>query len=434
MKIAFLIRHASNYRLLGVVIDRALEAGYEVEIWPDHGFPTTGTKKYLAPAEAGTPTFEHGRPVVRGYDGPDDLVRRLDTSDADAVVSLIPLRDATGGGAPQRHPAWVMLQTGPDTFSYASEHLATADLLMLQSPWWLDWGIVNRSIQDGGSDVALLRARIEPLCRFVGYPEVETLPLVDRNAVRARWGIPIDQPVVVLLPFPQGVGKQSFWPKKIFGEPSRARRLFNVVAHRELDYLGAAWGRKNDVDVVRAIRAFCDRNGAFLLAKSRRKTPIPDYLRAVADKCVYDEGFYPPTIVEALSVASLCLSYFSLGVLEATVMGVPHICVPFRSKDYLNKYAGIRETTYYDTLFHRQDGGLFEFKGVTRTMSPAELIAELPTRTFEDFRIDPAAQRQYLKKFFGETDGRAAARTVEAIARVVEERRARAENTAGTRA
>ena len=54
--------------------------------------------------------------------------------------------------------------------------------------------------------------------------------------VRRRWGIPRDRPVVLLVPFPQGVGQTSFWPKRIFGEPSRARRTLHVLRAGDWSY------------------------------------------------------------------------------------------------------------------------------------------------------------------------------------------------------
>jgi hypothetical protein len=393
-----------------------------VECWLDYGFPRTGAKGYLFPAEAAMPIFQHGRPHVQSYAGPPDLAQRLATTDVDAFVSLTPIDVDTGGAALTRRPLWVMLQTGPDTFHYASDHLAGCDLLALHSPWWLEWGAARRGIVEGTNNVPALRARIEPLCRYVGYSEAEAVRLVDREAVRHQWGIPINQPVVVLLPFPQGVGRQSFWPKNIFAEPSRSRRLLNVVTHREFAYVGAAWGRENDVDVARAIRRFCDRNGAFLLIKSREKTPIPDYLRAVADHCIYDEGFYPPTIVKALSIASLCISYYSLGILETTALGVPHLCIAFRGEDYLGRRAKTAERAFFDMFFNRRDGGLFEFAGVTQTMTAGETIAALAGRTLDDFAIDAGAQHHYLQKFFGCSDGQSAARAVGAVEKLVFER------------
>lgn len=386
-----------------------------VECWPDYGFSASSTKGYLFPDAALTPRFQHGCPAVHSYAGPQELAKRLEQDDAAAVVSLTPLHMDIDGASLRRRPASVMLQSGPDIFHYRSDHLAGTDLLALHSPWWLGWGGAHRGVVEGESDVSALRARLEPRCQYVGFPEAESANLVDRDAVRRRWGIPAGQPVVVLLPFPQGVGKQSFWPKKIFAEPNRARRLLNVVVHQEFGYLREALGAANDVAVVGALKAFCVRNGAFLLVKSREKTPIPEYLRSVADRCIYDEGFYPPTVIEALSIASLCVSYYSLGILEATALGVPHLCIAFRAEDYLGRQMTASETSYFETFFTRRPGGLFEWEGVTRTLSADEAIAVLPGKTLADFGNDACAQRQYHEQFFGPRDGHAAARAVRAI-------------------
>ncbi len=418
MKVVFLIRHLSNYRLLGPVIDQALRAGLQVECWPDYGFSESNTKTYLFPDGALTPRFEHGRPVVDSYNGPQELAARLECSDAASVVSLTPLALDVAGAVVRRRPASVMLQSGPDTFHYESAHLAATDLLALHSPWWLEWGTGHRAAVDAGTDKQALRARLEPRCNYVGFPEAESVHLVDRDEVRRRWGIPAGRPVVVLLPFPQGVGKRSFWPKRIFGEASRVRRVMNVAVHREFGYLREALGDENDAALVRAIKAFCVRNDAFLLVKSRKKTPIPDYLRAVADRCVYDEGFYPPTIVEALSIASLCISYYSLGILEATALGVPHLCIAFDAEDYLGRQPSRSEVTFFDTFFARRSGGVFEWPGVTRTLSPSEAIALIPGRTLVELANDADAQRRYHEQFFGPADGQSAVRAVRAIEQV----------------
>ena len=99
------------------------------------------------------------------------------------------------------------------------------------------------------------------------------------------------------------------------------------------------------------------------------------------------------------------------------------MCIAFRPEDYLGSRAKRSQTTYFDTFFNRRAGGLFEFEGVTRTMSAEEAIAALPERTFDDFRVEPRAQREYLQKFFGDSDGRSAVRAVDAIERAAQERR-----------
>jgi hypothetical protein len=418
VKLAFVIHRLSFYRHLGPVIDRALEAGWRVECWHDYSFSTTELKKYLFPATSAAPRFHYGQPDVQSYSGPAELVQRLARGDADAVVSISTFDLSTaGGGVQDHHPLWACVQSGPDTFHLKSESLESCDLLALYSPWWLDWGIARYQDLECPTDVAALRARLGARSRHVGYCVSEAARLVDRETVRRRWGIPRDQPVVVVLPFPQGVGRNTFWPKHVFAEPSRSRRLFNVLAHRQFQHLSGAWQQVNDVDVVRAARKFCDRNHAFLLVKSREKTPIPAYVKAVADKCLYDESYYPSTIVEALSIADLCISYYSLGVLEASALGVPNLCIATRADDYFGARASRADSIAFESFFNRKDGGVFEFGSVSRTVDPAEAVDALSQRTLDDFRMNATDRQNYSQKFLGSDDGQGAARTLEAIER-----------------
>ena len=415
MKVLFVITRLSDYRLLGPVIDCALRSKWQVECLHDYSFPTTGMKKYLFPAIAQAPNFQHGQPSVQSYRGSAELVERLKHGDSDAVVSMAPLQTDTAGAVPNRYPVWTCVQSGLDTLMNSSHRLKGCDLLALYTRWWLDWAVSHYEATERVSDVSALRRSLESRSRFVGSPEYEAVRLVDRQAVRRRWGIPSDQPVVVLLPFPQGVGRRTFWPKKIFSEPSRVRRVVNAITHGKLSYLGAAWSDVNDVDVVSAIRNFCDRNGAFLLVKSRQKTPIPPYLRAVSDKCIYDESFYPPTIIEALSIANLCISYYSLGVFEAAALRVPHFCIAHSAEDYLGNDAGNLDSLHQGEFFNRRPGGAFQFSGVSTTASADEAVALLQSRILDDFGVKVSSQDEYLKKFLGEGDGQAAMRAVDAI-------------------
>lgn len=415
MKVSFVITRLSHYRLVGPVIDCALKSGWSVECWHDYSFPTTGPKSYLFPDVAAAPEFQYGRPAIRSYHGPADLVERLEHADEDAVVSVAALQDATAGVVPKRYPVWTCMQSGPDIFVTSSLKLKGCDLLALHSRWWLDWGVSHYEGVERVSDVSTLRENLESRSRYVGFPESEAVRLIDRKALRRRWGVPSDQPVVVLLPFPQGTGRSTFWPRKVFGEPSRTRRVINVVKYGQFNHFRAAWGDANDVNIVSAVRNFCDRNGAFLLVKSRKKTPIPHYLRAVSDKCIYDESYYPPTIIEALSIANLCIGYYSLGILEATALGVPNLSIVYSAEEYLGDDASEWDSVYFNQFFHRRTGNVFEFDGVSSTASAAEAIALFQSRTLNDFKVDPTAHNAYLSKFLGEDNDRAPIRTVNAV-------------------
>ena len=73
----------------------------------------------------------------------------------------------------------------------------------------------------------------------------------------------------------------------------------------------------NYASLVDAIKKFCKRNDAFLVVKGRMKDPIRTELSDAADLVLYDENQYPSTVFELLSVARLCVHFYSAAVLEA---------------------------------------------------------------------------------------------------------------------
>ncbi len=414
MKIAAVISRISTYKLVGPIIDAALTNGAMVDCWHDYSHPSEGAKSYLFPAVARTPTFK-GSVNVKTFRGADELAAGLAAGGYDAVLSIGTRQSDIGDRALGANVPWCLVQSGLDTFlTHPPSGLLSCDRLLLQSPWWLEWAEdFYRATSKAASDPlpTLLASRAV----WTGFAEADVAGVIDAAAVRARWGIPKEQPVVLLLPFPQGVGKQTFWPKSVFGEPSRLRQLFNIVRRRRFEYIEHVRRGWSDAAVVGALRAFCNRNGAFLLVKSREKTPIPPYLHAAADKALYDEGYYPPTILEAMAIADVCVNYFSLSVLEAVSMGVPNLCITFDAHDYLGDEADMHKS--HDRFFITEEGGPFAFAGVSTTIGIGEALDRLPSLTLDSFRVDPEAREAYLRKYLGSVDG-AAARSFAAIAEV----------------
>lgn len=412
MRVAILVNRLSEYRLYGPLIDRALEAGWHVECWHNQSGPRSGAKAYLFPSVDAVPRFGSGAPVVRPYHTSAELTSWLRDEQMDAVLSIRP-RHCDASEAKSQYPAWICVQEMVDTFlNHPLEDIERCTVVALHTPWWGDWAAAYYA--DGeGVTAAAVAARLAGKLAFIGFPELDARSQIEPAAVRARWGVPDDRPVVVLLPFPQGVGSESFWPKKIFGEPSRARRVMNVALCGQFRYGREALGDLTDLAVVRAIRTFCDRNGAFLLVKSREKTPIPAYTRALADLCVYDEAYYPPTILDALSIASLCISFYSSSVLEAAASAVPHVCIAFDAEKYLGK--PVSERSMFRAFFTPEEGGTFHYPGVSRAMTIEQAVADLPSRTLDEFAVRADRRQTYMQQFVGADDGCSSVRLLRAI-------------------
>ena len=253
-------------------------------------------------------------------------------------------------------------------------------------------------------------------------PALDVAREIDQCAVRARWGIPASQPVVVLFPFPAGVGQEAFWPKHIFAEASVARKLARIIRHGRYEYLPDVWRRCDDANVVAALRRFCDLNGAYLLVKARQKTPVPHYLEAAADRCVYDEHVYPGTVFEALSIASLSVGHFTTAAIESVALGIPHLCIPFSADHYFPASATMNIRSF-EHFFSTAEGGPFQFTGASTVMTVPDVLARLGQMDLSAFRMEEAARRRYVEKFVSHADGRAGERLVSAMAAAVTARR-----------
>jgi hypothetical protein len=411
VKIAVPVFRNTQYRVSAPVIEAALARGWEVECCHDYSHPRTGTKGDLFPGVDLAPRFRSGQPTFSVFQGQADLRTRLADMNAVAAVGTHALPAATGRLDPVPGVRWVCQQYRLDSMVVQSpESLLGCDLLAWYSSWWHEWGGAYYASEGliADRDVYLRQAAARTV--FVGLPELDAVPLIDGDEVRRRWGVPPKQPVVVLFPFPQGVGRATFWPKRICAEPSRLRQLGHIALSRRFEYLRDVINGWNDPNIVNAIRRFCDRNGAYLLVKSRTKTPIPAYTRAVADRCVYDEGFYPATVLEALSIASLSIGYYSTSVFESIALGVPSLCVTYTAGDYLEENAG-----HFLRFYTPEEGGPFQFRGVSTAASIPEALDLLSSRTLSDFAMDPRARQRYVERFLCHTSGNSGARTIDAV-------------------
>jgi hypothetical protein len=416
VKAAILISRTTEYKLFAPIVEAALARGWEVQCWHNYGEARTGAKGYQFPSVDAVPVFRNGRPLVRSFQGPSELRTWLAAQEADAVIAT---GSPQAAGVPAPLPsctAWVGLQYLFDAFIRGGpDEILACDRVALYSRWWLDWaadyfasaGLV--SDRAGFVDAAVARSE------FVGLPEMDAAAAVDPEEVRRRWGIPEGQPVVVLFPYPQGVGRAAFWPRQIFAEPSRVKQLARIAAYRRFEYLPHVWHGWNDRNVLKALRQFCDRNGAYLLIKSRLKTPVPEYAKAIADKWVYDDSYYPATVLEALRIANLSVSFYSSAVFESAWLGVPHLCLTYSLSDYVDGDPGFFPRFYTD-----EEGGPFQFRGVSTAWGTPEALRRLPATALADFAMDDAARRRYVEKFLTSAAGDSGARTIDVIERAAQ--------------
>jgi hypothetical protein len=410
MRLAVVIERKNYYRVLGAVVEAALGRRWQVVCLHDYAQPRTGMKASEFPSVQSAPRFRNGTPETTTYRGPDALLDAIERVEADAVISIMPPPGSPG--VPRRSTAkWVSLQYSAEILYHFAPSVFGVDRVALYSPWWLDFGLAalrqsGRSVMDDALEKEICRKSVT-----IGCPELDEFRSVDPRDVRRRWGIPERKPVVVFLPYPFNSNPRTAWSRWVYAPGIQAwkRLRLHLAGEERLKRLVArGW---DDAAVVRSVRGFCDGNGAHLVVKARQKDPVPRYLHEVADVTLYDEATHPPTILEALAVADLCIHFYSTAILEAVGVGVASlsICPELDEMGVSGR----------ESQFSRDEGSLYQCHGVAETRTVGEAIETLPSATLADFAVDPVAQAAYVEKFLGAADGKSGARLLDVVEEVV---------------
>lgn len=404
MKLAFLIQRKNYYRLLGPVVEEALRRGYQVECWHDWSQPRRGKKASELFPDA-PPAFPTGSPAVRVYHGRSDLAKQLRAGTADAVVCLDPpdptVRMASGA-------KWLYLQYWVEMILQpTSQGVREADAVATYSPYWVDRLEERFAASDPGEGIR--RKSVA-----VGAPEMDIVHRIDPDEVRRRLGLPSGRPLVLYLAFPLRSNFQTFWLRHVYAPSTRPGQALRTLLAGRLEYWPHVANGWNDRRLVRELRAFCDRNGAALVVKSRRKDPIPGYTRRLADRTFYDLSHYPPTILELLSVASLCVHAYSGVVVEAAYCRVPSLCLAPALKD-MGLPPLVHDFVHNGTL-----GGIYNWSGTAYCLPLREAFDGLRRWSLEDFPLHSEARKRYVERFLGFDDGRSSARLLDVVRAHVE--------------
>ena len=391
MRIAFLIKRKNYYRVLGAVIEEALRREWRVECWHDHAHSRTNWKGHEFPDLE--PAFRSGAPVFVPYQGTPELAERFEVEPPDAVISVDAPEPAV---APVTRAPWFWLQFAADLVldPAAARGIGAATAVGLYSPWWA------RRLRNNVGEGTPLDAAARRKLATVGMPMLDLAPDIDPDEVRWTYGLPRQRPVVLYLPFPL----LSTPPRpSLRGLLRRAPRLARVAR----GWLGPPW---NDRRFVEALRGFCERNGAALVVKSRRKDPSPTYLRRAAAAHFLDEPYHPPVILELLRCAALCVHFYSTAVLEAVACGVPSLCLGPAPSDM-----GL-DALNATLIHHGREGGIYNWSGAAHWRPVAEALDGLGRWGLADFPIELPARKSYVERFLGFDDAKSSARFLDLVA------------------
>lgn len=403
MHLAFNVLRTNSLKYYASLVDEALARGHDVTLLCDYTeteTPRSGGKSYEFPWIEKLPQFSRGRPFVLPYHTPAEFGEAVKRRGVDVVLSiwksptLTALRRQYAPSVPivQIVGGWDYLLVGMDLDLFDAVYGLSANW-----PGWLaEYTRSGKHRRVEGSDAIL--AALRKIYVPVGFSEMEQLKVIDRAGARARLGLPPNRPVVLVMPFPFGSVRPAFWSHRVYGA-ARPTAIAAVVAARRWEFWRHARHGWNDRSLVASLRDFCRRAGALLVVKSRKKNPARRYLARAADRVLYDECYYPATIVDAVVAADLCVTFYSSVIGEAVCAGTPTICIAPTREEW---------PAYGERMivpaFSDEPGGCYNYPNAVRRLRVSEAIDTFSRARLDDFPADRAARTGYVDKFFGFTD------------------------------
>ena len=405
MTLAVLASRKGYLKVLGAFIQAALVRGHGVVLLhdPDEKKPGEAvTAADLAQWPQAVP-----RPHRRG----EALLPALRAAGAAALVgpSLHLLLRAMGveGEAPALRAAGIRLYSVDyvfDTVASAPEGYRVVDVTcyMSEHQRQVHWRVQREAFAAIGSEAELRRRSA-----VVGSTMLDQLALVDRAAVRRKYGLAPDRPVGLLMSLKMAVPEPL--RRLTWAGGWRGWRAAKALATGHRALVPAILRGNGYLALAEALRGFSRRAGASFVVKSRAKNADPRFLTRRADLFIErDEDVFPYTSIELVAISDLCVHFQSGAVLEAALAGVPSLSIRV-PQTHLEGYASFQE------VFGAKPGSMQNFPGLVWSMDAAEATRRLATAGLADFRVDGGARRRYIETFLGFDDTQSSGRLLDVI-------------------
>jgi hypothetical protein len=421
MRIGFLIARMTYFKTLGDLIEASLAAGHEVRLFYLAG-ADLGSKSYQQAVPDDFPRFRSGQPQAIPYQ-PEEVGGLGRQHGLDALVTHEGYRIMSAQG--QAGQLLHLRQSGTKTFALSHffefskqplEALDHFDRTFFLSEFARD---LMFDLHAANGDAPALRAAHLHKTAVASSPAFEQIGRIDPAAARHEFGVPEGRPVALLTaPVLSGV---TSWRWVVWREAARRTRLKRALGVGRWRYLPETLTGPSFKECVDAIRAFCDRNDAVLVVKSRLKQDDPGYLVDAAD--VYLDGsteeYYPVfTTYRILAAADLLISANSMSVIEAVAAGIPAINIYVPHREFNRDPLPVRRR-YLDALLAFKPGNLMHYPGCIWGVDRRAFPRWMRNRNLADFRVEPAQRAAYLHKYLGLTETPSSQRILGEIERVV---------------
>ena len=377
------------------------------------------------------PVFDGGVPKIREYNDDAALMGLLADCDEAIIVSIdAPLPQWLEADFWETRKFKYGLIATPDTLRrlFTRELVDSCDLYFVRSQHELDSAVKDHSTdyrellaecERIGADATfytnLLRPRIgfewdeetsksfREKCRITGYPFLDGFEKIDRDAIRKKWDLSEDTPVIGFWATAHhGRGYHGYWDR-IFSEPNHLRRILLNLKYYGVDF--QKYEIQSEQQVFKQVMKFARKEGAKVFVKLRHYHNAKNcFYVTEADRAIGEESFYPHTGMELAAISDVMMGYRTTGTTEAVHCGshVVDFVIP-----------GAHREIHYDTLNFLH--GLYDCEGVVTSMPYDQVGRRLGQSTLSDFKNEPAAEKAYRTAFCGPQGGSFSSNVVDAL-------------------
>jgi hypothetical protein len=406
MKIGFLLLRDTFLKTMGSLIQASLDRDHQVLLLYTQG-PARGSKSYQQVTDEKLSVFtQQGAEAVSFSLENLGEVKEKFQLDALATHEGYYMLHGFMKQVQQARKSGVKVVTLPHFYENAMrlpESLDYFDKTYYLSQFAMDthFGIY------GEGETESQKSEYRGRCEVTGSPMFDQMKHVDREQVRKELSVPGGQRVVVF--FAPAVSAETRWRWRVWGSGSRIKRVLRLIR-------AGGWKDLPDVammptleEMATELRAFCDRNNAFLIIKSRAKQNDAKFFEDKADLYLSGEKdtYFPVfTSYRLLAIADLCVGVMSMSILEAAAMRVPvwNIYVPSEELSYPPNPLYPRQKEFYQVVMGREKEGPFSFPGVITNINPRQILKWLRANKLDDLTMDPESSAAYAEKYLGITD------------------------------
>lgn len=442
LKLVFILKRLGENKFFAPLIHEALERGHVVELWLDYRDISQTTKWYEFPSEKELPRYHTNfAPICRPFIGDNELSRLGTESDANVVfsVGVIPYKKPEG-----QKWAHVITSLLDSPCSIPLKNFNEFDVIFFNSAHWIDEIIIfyqNTAPLDFTSEI---EKELRHKAIITGTPQFDHFEFCDRKKTLQKAGLAPERKVVTVFAFELNM---SFWCQRIFREHRRWMRLLHLIGmpftypgifsriglsklfglairslYERFSLIREALTCPSELEILEAIREFCDRNDCLLVLKARRKHNLSPHHIRLPDYIVEgDTEYFPATPNQWQFAGDLVITFYSTAAAEAAAGNRPVINLRPRKNTYFSR--GLYNLILRDeartweitSVRYYQDPpeSTYNFRELIRSWKVDDAIAWFRKTHLDELNFTDKTRRSYMERFIAPESGSSSGRILD---------------------